>query len=220
MLAGVRDSSGWHVQGTEFSEDTAHIGTEINGVEILAAPSLQSAGFKAESFDYIFANNVLEHLPEPYSFLKDVRGLLKPGGYLHLILPNGVNDISPNEIVWKRKRTALGARHDGHIWFFSEHSLRILFEKSGFITEKFLGFHFTDALKSRGLWPGAIGRFEKKHFKPAEDANRSRPAAAKPSIPPKRSRIIDDASALLRGIFKLSYFRGGGDFDILLRRKQ
>jgi SAM-dependent methyltransferase len=218
MLAGVRDSSGWQVEGTEFSGETARAGQEINGVEITAAPALSQAGFEPGSFDYIFANNVLEHLPDPLRFLKDAKQFLKSGGYLRLSTPNGVNDIAPNEILWRRKRVILGARHEGHIWFFSERSLRIIFEKAGFAPVKFRGFHFADALKSRGLWPGALRRFEKRRIPPpGEAASGSAPAAQKRAIPPKRNRILDDCIARWREIFKFSGFRSGGDFDILLK---
>lgn len=217
MLAGVRDASGWQVSGTEFSEATARAGFKLNGVRIIAAPALSSAGFVPGSFDYIFANNVLEHLPDPLLFLKDVARLLRPGGYLRLTTPNGVNDIAPNEILWREKQAVLGTRHEGHIWFFSERSLKNIFAKAGFSAVSFRGFHFADVLKSRGIWPGALRRFERTCARPAAKAPVCAPAGLKPEIPLKRSRIIDDLLARWRAIFRFSSCRFGGDFDVLLK---
>ena len=222
MLAGVRDASGWQVAGTEFSGETARAGLEINGVKITAAPALSSAGFEPAGFDYIFANNVIEHLPDPCRFLEEAKTLLKPGGFLSLSTPNGLNDIKPNDILWKRKKTVLATRHEGHIWFFFARSLAIIFKKSGFETVRFRGFHFADAFKSRGIWPGALRRFEKCRNTPP--GCREIPAAAlteqKSAIPPKKSRLVDDAFARWRGLFRISGLTFCGDFDILLRAKR
>ena len=219
MLAGVRDASGWEVSGTEFSAETARTGLEINGVEITAAPALGAAGFKADSFDYIFANNVIEHLPDPRRFLEEAKALLKHGGCLRLTTPNGETDISPNELLWKKKGAVLVTRHGGHIWFYSERSLRLIFEKAGFETVAYRGFHFLDALKSRGLWPGALRRFEERRRRPPRraDAQAGSAPLSRSVIPPETGRAMDSALALWRRLFRIPGLTFGGDFDILLR---
>ena len=35
-----------------------------------------------EKFDFIFSDQVIEHIPEPYESLKDLSNLLKVGGYM------------------------------------------------------------------------------------------------------------------------------------------
>ena len=42
----------------------------------------------AQSFDTVLAYDVLEHLYDPWSTAKQLAALLKPGGQLHLSLPN------------------------------------------------------------------------------------------------------------------------------------
>lgn len=166
---------------------------------------------------YIFANNVIEHLPDPRLFLEETKNLLKHGGYLRLTTPNGETDILPNELLWKKKGAVLVTRHGGHIWFFSERSLRIIFEKAGFETVAYRGFHFLDALKSRGLWPGALRRFEERRRLPPPRAAAPAASPARPAIPPETGRALDSVLAFWRSIFRISGLTFGGDFDILLR---
>jgi ubiquinone/menaquinone biosynthesis C-methylase UbiE len=49
---------------------------------------LESSGFQDSSFDVITANHVLEHVPDPTSFLSTIRRLLKPSGVAIIQVPN------------------------------------------------------------------------------------------------------------------------------------
>jgi SAM-dependent methyltransferase len=217
MAAGVRDSSGWEVFGTEFSPETARAGFELSRVEIKACPSPGQAGFEPGSFDYIYANNVIEHLPDPAQFLGEARALLITGGLLRLVTPNGETDISPNTLLWEKKGAVLGTRHEGHIWFFSERALRLLCAGAGFETASFCGFHFLDALKSRGLWPGALARFEKLRSRACGPQRHEESPRERLTIPPETGRLADALTAGWRGLFRLPGLTFGGDFDVLLR---
>jgi len=44
--------------------------------------------FKAESFDSVFCENVIEHVPDPYKLVADITRILKAGGILGI---NGTN---------------------------------------------------------------------------------------------------------------------------------
>jgi 2-polyprenyl-3-methyl-5-hydroxy-6-metoxy-1,4-benzoquinol methylase len=43
-----------------------------------------------DRFDFIRADNVIEHLPDPVAYLKVLLNLLKPNGWLRVFVPNGV----------------------------------------------------------------------------------------------------------------------------------
>ena len=74
--------------------------------------------FRAESFDLVTANMVVEHIREPRPFLDDIRRVLRPGGrflfhtanYLHylVLLASLTPDWLKKRIVWmlERRRAA------------------------------------------------------------------------------------------------------------------
>lgn len=50
--------------------------------------SAESIPYGAQEFDVVFADNVLEHLPDPARAFTEVRRVLKPGGWLLAKTPN------------------------------------------------------------------------------------------------------------------------------------
>ncbi len=90
--------------------------------------------FEDASFDTIIAIAVLEHIFDPYHFMKESYRLLKPGGYLVVHVPN---------IAWLGNRirllmgklpvTSTGEGWDGgHLHYFTTASLKELFQKEDF----------------------------------------------------------------------------------------
>lgn len=90
--------------------------------------------FRDASFDTIMAIAVLEHIFDPYHFMKECYRLLKPGGHLIVHVPN---------IAWLGNRlrllmgilpvTSTGEGWDGgHLHYFTVASLRKLFQEEGF----------------------------------------------------------------------------------------
>jgi len=95
---------------------------------------LDAQGFPGESFDAVTLFEVVEHLKDPGSLLRECCRVLKPGGII--LLSTG------NAMSWTV--TAMGARWDyfqialdgGHISFFNPESIRRLAENSGFTVER------------------------------------------------------------------------------------
>ncbi len=55
----------------------------------------------SEQFDFIYSRDLLEHLTNPAKFLSHCFHLLKPGGYLYILTPNGYEDIWPTYLRWQ-----------------------------------------------------------------------------------------------------------------------
>ncbi len=77
---------GWQAHGLDFSEQAARVGQEA-GLDIRRG-TIEEAGYESGSFDLVTARHVIEHIPDPVQWLKDLHQVLKPGGILSLRTPN------------------------------------------------------------------------------------------------------------------------------------
>jgi SAM-dependent methyltransferase len=57
-------------------------------LDVRKVGSGESIPFQDATFDLVFANNVLEHLPDPNAVFQEVRRVLKPGGIFVVKTPN------------------------------------------------------------------------------------------------------------------------------------
>lgn len=89
--------------------------------------TLEKAGFKNDSFDVIAYQDVIEHVKDPMSELRLSYRLLKKGGWIFLVTP----DVGG---LWHKllKRFWYHYKPGEHIMYFSQKSLKLALEKSGF----------------------------------------------------------------------------------------
>ena len=89
-------------------------------------------------FDAIHAAMVLEHVPDPISFIKDMKKLLKPNGILAIYCPNDYNPLQ--EILQKKlkfKPWWVVPKH--HLNYFDAASMKKVLVKTGFEVVESLG---------------------------------------------------------------------------------
>jgi SAM-dependent methyltransferase len=120
---------GWAGVGTEFGARALEYARGELGLEVVDVP-LDVAGFEPESFDVVTLNSVLEHTNEPRRMLREVAGLLKPGGALFLIVPN-VDSLACR--VLHEKAATFDGRN--HLIYLSPRTLPKLLESEGFEVE-------------------------------------------------------------------------------------
>lgn len=77
---------GWDVEGTEVSA-TACEQARSNGFDVHHGV-LSDAAFEGDRFDIVAASEILEHLPDPASELKEVIRILRPGGLFWATTPS------------------------------------------------------------------------------------------------------------------------------------
>lgn len=78
-------------------------------------------------FDVIYINHVIEHVPDPVALLSSIRRALKPGG----IVVGETENIGSLSARLFRQYWAL-LHLPFHLFFFTEPTLRLAFEKAGF----------------------------------------------------------------------------------------
>jgi len=125
----ILKSKGNHVFSFDTNRKSVTYAKKSMGVEYPLVASVESIPFKDKVFDAVYFLDVLEHLPEPLSVLKDLRRVLKDEGELLLITPNGLIRKSINIIFGKD----IGDKT--HIKEFTYKELKELMAKAGFRIE-------------------------------------------------------------------------------------
>ncbi|MBU4259818.1 MAG: class I SAM-dependent methyltransferase [Proteobacteria bacterium] len=77
-----------------------------------------------QQFDVVVMNHILEHVSDPLAFLKDVLDRLKPGGLMHLAVPNVAS--------WEARLPGWNSYEPYHLHYFSPQTLQFAAEKAGF----------------------------------------------------------------------------------------
>ncbi|MBE9531662.1 MAG: class I SAM-dependent methyltransferase [Proteobacteria bacterium] len=81
---------GWETLGFEPSTKAAAHASEM-GLNIVNDFLTEENSKELGVFDVIYMHEVLEHLPEPQTFMRIVNSLLAPGGLVSVIVPNDYN---------------------------------------------------------------------------------------------------------------------------------
>lgn len=151
FINGIRKYSEWEVHGTDFGEDAVRFAREKLHLDVRHG-NLADAGFQNGFFDYVHVNNVLEHVLDPVSLLRQCRRVIKQDGFFFLSVPNGFNDsldlIRFYETVKKPARSK-----NGHIFFFPARTLLNLIDEAGFVIEKKKTYSLKRGLRSAGYLP-------------------------------------------------------------------
>jgi 2-polyprenyl-3-methyl-5-hydroxy-6-metoxy-1,4-benzoquinol methylase len=125
-LLRMRDL-GWQAQGMDF-DPGAVAEARRAGLDVRLG-SLEEQDYSGQSFDAITLNHVIEHLPDPIGTLKHCFKLLKPGGKLVVVTPNG-SSLGHHffKANWR------GLEIPRHLFVFSHGSLKKALERAGFET--------------------------------------------------------------------------------------
>jgi SAM-dependent methyltransferase len=122
LLSGVDPR--WERHGIEISEYAAERATEHG---VIFHGDLTSANYPDRFFDVVTLYHVIEHMEDPERELREIKRVLKPGGWLIAGTPNFDSACA------RRFGDNFRLLHDvTHISLFSAESLRRLLEDNGF----------------------------------------------------------------------------------------
>jgi SAM-dependent methyltransferase len=122
-LSLARDR-GWRVEGVEPERSAAEF-ARSRGLEVQVA-YLEDAALSPASYDVVCAFHVLEHVPEPPRFLRDLAALARSGGLVVIEVPNFKSlDRRRNGANWR------GLRLGEHITHFTPATLKHVLSSSG-----------------------------------------------------------------------------------------
>jgi len=102
-----------------------------------------SADLPAQYFDLVVCNDVIEHLPDPEVFLRSVARCMTPGAHLIASIPNMRHWEVLVQLLankdWRYGRDGIMDRT--HLRFFTEKSIKRLFQETGFDIERVSGIN-------------------------------------------------------------------------------
>src|SRR3989344_2594999 len=125
MLKVAKDK-GWQVRGVEFNHEAVKFGNEHFGVNI-EDRDFTKTKYEPASFDVVTMNDVIEHVTDPVTTLKEIHTILKKDGILFLTTPNiGALMARITKSHW------LHLKPNEHLTYFSPHTIRVLLERAGF----------------------------------------------------------------------------------------
>ena len=133
----------WEPEGIDINPDEVEMG-KAKGFPVRVANVFDDS-IPGESFDAITAFSVLEHMQDPRATLEALHRVLKPGGKLLLIVPNGSCLIILFGLIAAR---LLGDRvrgftdnvfHEEHLYYFDPRTMPKMLEQCGFSTHQ-VGF--------------------------------------------------------------------------------
>ncbi|WP_459210235.1 class I SAM-dependent methyltransferase [Aquimarina rhabdastrellae] len=122
----VAKKNNWNVSGVEPNTSAIEL-AQKKGVILDQTTSI----FKDNEVDVITMWHVLEHVPDLDQQIKEIKRILKKGGYAFIAVPNFKSyDANYYKEFW--------AAYDvpRHLWHFSKNSIEKLFSREGFVLQK------------------------------------------------------------------------------------
>lgn len=139
---------GWKAHGTEIASSAFEQLSRL-GINSFCG-KLESANYAGEFFDVVYCSEVIEHLVDPMTLLREIGRILRPGGLLYLTTPNF--DSLSRRVLGSKWRV-IGKEH---ICYFTPGSLARAIREAG--------FHRV-AVRTRNIDPNEIRKaFTRKPF--------------------------------------------------------
>jgi len=89
--------------------------------------TLDTVKLPSNNFSLVLAQDVIEHIPDPLTFLKKIHSLLKPGGYLFIVTPE-------MDGFWLKllRRFWYHYKPQEHLVYFSQSTMKQALKEAGF----------------------------------------------------------------------------------------
>lgn len=158
----VAKDNGWETYGVEPSKWSSEFANRNYKVNVKQGV-LKEARFKDSFFDVVTMWDVLEHVPDPSSELKEVFRILKPGGMLIINYPDFGTPMA--RLAGSKWWFLLSV----HLFYFDRNSIEQILIKSGFVNPCFKPYWQSLSLghlaKMLGLYSKTISLLSEKVFK-------------------------------------------------------
>ncbi|MBX7148112.1 class I SAM-dependent methyltransferase [bacterium] len=132
------------VQGIELSAREAAYAKEVRNIPTSSLP-FEESDLPKGYYDHVCLFHVLEHAADPIQFLKGLKSFIKPGGRIHLEIPNLMDplvwifDVEPYRNFYYQ---------EPHLYYFKPETLSRVCEKAGYKIVKMYPFQSTSLINN------------------------------------------------------------------------
>ncbi len=123
---------GWEATGIDIDPELIGAGRSQMKADLRCVPLLESR-LKENSFHFIRLRDVIEHLPDPYESLLEIKRLLRPGGIALFVTPNEGGLVNRVRLSFGGKREMIAwGEPPHHIHGFTPVTLQRILQRAGF----------------------------------------------------------------------------------------
>ena len=135
-LAKVLQQAGNQVSGIEYDPEAADVAAQY--LEKIVVADLErtdlAEAFGDDRFEVIVFGDVLEHLRDPLSTLRQAKHLLSPDGYIVISIPNIAHgDVRMSLLLGRFTYNDLGLLDSTHVHFVTRQTLKQLLADAGYV---------------------------------------------------------------------------------------
>lgn len=139
-LVYLKQQGATHTVGIELRPDIAAMAAARPEIDELLTGDIETLDlpYAPGTFDLVIASHVLEHLRDPWTVLRRLHPLLKPGGQLLGALPNirYFAVVFPLFLWGKWEYQPLGVMDWTHLRFFTASTIQSMLLETGFTVER------------------------------------------------------------------------------------
>jgi len=128
---------GWSIYAQDASRDSAMEAKKRLRIDVFIG-ELEEAGYHNDYFDVVYANSVLEHVPQPAKMLREIHRILRPGGVAYIVVPNEDSLASDFQRIYYRTPKLSPLMPPYHIVGFNKRSFSRLCESTGFDVKRLI----------------------------------------------------------------------------------
>lgn len=132
------------VQGLELNKSAARYANEVKNIPTSSLP-LEESDLPKGYYDHIFIFHVLEHTSNPIEFLTLLRKFLRPGGMIHIEVPNFMDPLVNFYEVEEYRNFFY---QEPHLYYFTSKTLTMLCEAAQYRPVSIYGYQQTSFMNN------------------------------------------------------------------------
>jgi len=145
----IKNQNAAEVWGIELMEQEANLAKQVLDKVFVGPCENFIEGLPDNYFDVIYFNDVLEHLVDPYAVLKKMKSKLASDGVVISSIPNVRYHNSFIKVLVNKdwKYEPFGVMDFTHMRFFTEKSIKRMYEEAGYTVKVTEGINKSKSLK-------------------------------------------------------------------------